>query len=134
MRASLVALLLAWSRDDFGALTRLRAARLGTSVWYGTGTLVSLGAGRVVAHVDALEICRTDGARSNRTRSTLLVRKLFVFRDPASGEVLEHNGALAILATPCQEVTVKLREPERALEISAHTAAGAAPLLSLIHI
>lgn len=124
----LSALMLAWSRRDFGALTELRAARWGTSFWHGTGTLVALGAGRVVAHVDVLEVCRTDRSRSNGTSSTLLVRKLFVYRDPASGEVLEHRGALALSATPCQEVTVALREPEGTLGISARTSAAQPPL------
>lgn len=124
LSAVFLQLVVSWSREDFGALAQLRAARRGTSFWHGSGTLVALAAGRVVAHVDVLEVCRTDLSRSNDTSSTLLVRKLFVYRDPASGEVLEHRGALAILATPCQEVTVTLREDEGTLDIGARTSAS----------
>jgi hypothetical protein len=130
--AGLLVFALGWTRDDFSALRSLRAAPFGTSYWHGTGSLVALGPGRVVARVDTLEVVRVDRRSSNSTTHTVLARKLFIYRDPATGEVIEQPGGrgLAILATPCQEVAADWREADGALRVRARATAGQPPLVA----
>lgn len=122
----------AWRRDELRELRALRAARVGTSYWYGEGELVSLRTGRVLAAAEALEVCRDDARHSNATAMAVLCRKLSVFRDPASGEVLVRRDGvgLAVSAQPALRVTAALDggAPGAALRVRARAHARAPAL------
>lgn len=98
--------------DLFAKFVEMRVGKGEPVYWYCVGELYSYPEGKLVARVEGVDTARFIKTESNSTKAIQLSRKTFVYRDPATNEILrEIDGKKVVpIEYPYQYITYELKD------------------------
>lgn len=101
----------AFTAADFEQFTRIRIGNGKPVYWYCVGEIYEYPSGKLVAKVEGIDTARLIVSESGPNRKLQLSRKIFFYRDPATGEILRELNGMKVepIAYPYQQITYEFK-------------------------